>query len=320
MSDLISIIVPVYNSENYLKKCVESILNQTYDNLEVILVDDGSEDASYKICCELAKKDKRVIVKQKKNGGVSSARNLGILSSKGNILLFVDADDTVDVNYVKKLSEPLIKKDYDVAICSFYNVFSQKIKKGIIIDEIFLKENIQDDFEKIFPLLFSVCNIAYKKNIITENALQFDENMRQGEDVFFNFTYFKFVKRVFLVKEYLYNYYHRENNSLNQKAYYKDFQYYLIRLTLLKSLLLKQKIKNTDKILNYYALAGIYKFALLDNGANDYLSFKKRCSAIKSKLHRWVILNQIKKDIFLFCFWYCEIVIYFFLLYKKHLK
>ena len=103
MEDLISVIVPVYNVEKYLNKCIDSIINQTYKNLEIILVDDGSQDSSGKICDEYTKKDNRIKVIHKENGGVSSARNIGLNNATGEWIAFIDADDWVDEEYLQTL-------------------------------------------------------------------------------------------------------------------------------------------------------------------------------------------------------------------------
>ena len=100
---LISIIIPVYNAEKYLKKCLDSVINQTYKNLEIILVDDGSTDKSPEICDKYAEKDSRIIVLHKENGGVSSSRNAGLDIFKGEYLSFVDSDDYVEPDYIEYL-------------------------------------------------------------------------------------------------------------------------------------------------------------------------------------------------------------------------
>lgn len=118
-NDLISVIVPVYKVEEYLPKCIESILNQTYKNIELILVDDGSPDNSPKICDEYASKDKRVKVIHKKNAGVSAARNDGINAASGKFITFVDSDDWIESEMYEKLYEKQQEKDYDVVMCGF---------------------------------------------------------------------------------------------------------------------------------------------------------------------------------------------------------
>lgn len=117
MNDLISVIIPVYNVEKYLEKCVNSILNQTYKNIEIILVDDGSLDRSGEICDKLREEDKRISVIHKKKGGLSDARNTGIRKSHGAYLYFIDSDDFVDTQILEKLYSGIIKSKSDMALC-----------------------------------------------------------------------------------------------------------------------------------------------------------------------------------------------------------
>ena len=124
---LISIIVPVYNVEKYLRPCLDSILSQTYMNWEAILVDDGSKDNSGKICDEYAQKDSRFIVVHKENAGVAQARITGFENSKGELITFVDADDYVANDYIEKLSAPIINYNVDMTACNFYDVYGDRM-------------------------------------------------------------------------------------------------------------------------------------------------------------------------------------------------
>ena len=119
---LVSVIVPIYNVEKYLRKCVDSILNQTYKNLEIILVDDGSPDNCGNICDEYALSDSRIRIIHKKNGGLSDARNAGLDIARGNYILFVDSDDYIDETMVEKLYEALEKEKAEMSLCSFVYV------------------------------------------------------------------------------------------------------------------------------------------------------------------------------------------------------
>ena len=123
MNEKISIIVPVYNVEKYLKKCIDSIVNQTYKNLEIILVDDGATDRSGEICDELAKLDNRIKVYHKKNGGLSDARNYGVERATGSYVGFVDSDDYIDAEMYEKLYEAITKEAADVAECNLKIVY-----------------------------------------------------------------------------------------------------------------------------------------------------------------------------------------------------
>ena len=126
-NNLISIIVPIYNVEKYLKKCIDSIINQTYKNLEIILVDDGSPDNCGKICDEYAKKDNRIKVIHKENGGVSSARNVGVENATGEYIGFVDSDDYIEKDMYEVLINNLKKENADISIISNYEVYKNKI-------------------------------------------------------------------------------------------------------------------------------------------------------------------------------------------------
>ena len=120
--ELISVIVPVYNVEKYLEKCIDSIINQTYQNLEIILVDDGSTDGSGKICDEYSRKDNRIKVIHKENGGLSDARNIGIKNANGGLIGFIDSDDYITENMFEVLQKDLRKYNADISSCDIQNV------------------------------------------------------------------------------------------------------------------------------------------------------------------------------------------------------
>ena len=126
MKELITVVVPVYKVEEYIYKCVDSIINQTYKNLEIILVDDGSPDNCPKICDDYSKKDKRIKVIHKKNGGVSSARNEGLKITKGNYIVFVDSDDWIESNFIKEMLTNLINSKVDYIVCGYNRVYDGK--------------------------------------------------------------------------------------------------------------------------------------------------------------------------------------------------
>lgn len=119
MNELISVIVPVYNVEKYSERCIESIINQTYKNLEIILVDDGSPDTCPMICDEYAKKDDRIVVIHKENGGLSDARNAGIEIAKGEYFAFIDSDDYISEEFLSKLYMSLKSNSAFMSICNF---------------------------------------------------------------------------------------------------------------------------------------------------------------------------------------------------------
>ncbi len=125
MQELISVVLPVYNVEKFLERCVESVVNQTFTNLEIILVDDGSTDSSGHLCDELATTDSRILVIHKENGGLSDARNAGINVAKGKYITFIDSDDTVDLDMIEYLYYLIKKGPYKMALCTHNIVFNE---------------------------------------------------------------------------------------------------------------------------------------------------------------------------------------------------
>ena len=221
----VSIIVPVYNVENYLERCVNSIINQTYKNLEIILINDGSSDNSPKICDKFAEQDKRVKVVHKENGGVSSARNKGLDIATGDYVEFVDSDDYIEPNCVETLVNKI--QDNDLVICG-YNLKNNKNTMMAFEEESVLDFRInQKQFFKAFKqfMINSPCNKLYKKELITT---EFDVNYSLGEDTLFNLQYLKKCSNVALIKEVLYNYnYLNENSLVHTKVNtLKDFKNY----------------------------------------------------------------------------------------------
>ena len=130
---MISVVVPVYNVEKYINDCIDSIINQTYRELEIILVDDGSNDSSGAICDEYAMKDDRIRVIHKKNGGLAEARNKGIDSANGSYLAFIDSDDHINVHMMDILLNNLIKTDSDISVCRFHKYNEGLYRKDMLL-------------------------------------------------------------------------------------------------------------------------------------------------------------------------------------------
>jgi glycosyltransferase involved in cell wall biosynthesis len=143
MGELISIIIPVYKVEDYIRRCVDSILKQTYGNLEIILVDDGSPDRCGQICDEYAAKDSRIVSIHKKNGGLSDARNAGMDICKGEYITFLDSDDWVDKNYIEKLYRLLKDTDSDISVCNFIRTSKEDVEADASKEEIHTYSNLE---------------------------------------------------------------------------------------------------------------------------------------------------------------------------------
>lgn len=158
---MITVIVPVYNVEKYLSKCIESIINQTYSDLEIILIDDGSTDRSGEICDEYQKKDNRIKVIHKKNGGLSDARNWGLNIATGKYIAFLDSDDWIDKDLYKQLYNLINKYNSDIAICNFKNAYSEDIEL-IYSDKEEVYSNVQA-LEKIYSEQYLQMIVAWNK-------------------------------------------------------------------------------------------------------------------------------------------------------------
>lgn len=213
MDDLISVIVPVYNVDIYLEKSLLSLLNQTYKNLQIILIDDGSTDDSARICDHYKRIDKRIEVFHLKNQGVSNARNLGLDYAKGKYIYFFDSDDTLEPEALRVLYDELQNNDIDLVECSYFKVYSNQ-KKAVIHPEIKIKskEAIRD------LLLWRGCltSFCWDKLYIKDKigTLRFDTSLKIGEDDLFVFEYLLKCDNVIVIERPLYNYLIRENSAI----------------------------------------------------------------------------------------------------------
>lgn len=219
---MISVIVPVYNVENYLDNCVESIVNQTYKDLEIILVDDGSPDNCPAMCDEWAKKDSRIRVIHKENGGSSSARNAGLEAANGDYIAFVDSDDSIDVDMYQTMME-LFSDEVDVVICGHQKINSsdspEKCDIGNNTKTILMREELAD--EVFGKLNNSSCNKLYKKSALT--YLEFPTDIQHGEDLIFNVKNLLNWSGGIICSCEFYHYYTREDSitrsSFNDKKF-----------------------------------------------------------------------------------------------------
>ena len=209
----VSVIVPVYNVEKYLRKCVESIKNQTYQNLEIILVDDGSTDCSGKICDDLSQTDDRIVVIHKENGGLSDARNVGMDASSGDYIGFVDSDDYVDEDFYEILVANLEKYDADISCCRYSNVWEDGTREPIGNDgKIHIYEGLEALKEYIYGKTMDpfVWNKLYKAELFRnskypDNRFRFTKGIL-SEDNPFCIELFKHTHKVVLVGVAKYNY------------------------------------------------------------------------------------------------------------------
>ena len=196
---LISVIVPIYNVEKYLRKCLDSIIYQTYRNLEIILVNDGSTDNSGSICEEYAQADDRIKVIHKTNGGQCSARNMGLDVCTGDYITFVDSDDWIDKDYYEKMILQVGKGQLDCCVSDrkvFNEEYVEIYNTNFAKDSIYTVDNVQNYFlAKFFKYTPSVCNKLYKRECI--NNIRFKDIRKYGsEDFIFNFEVLFNLKQI----------------------------------------------------------------------------------------------------------------------------
>ena len=246
MTEKITVIVPVYNVENYLNKCLDSLINQTYKNLEIIVINDGSTDNSSKICQEYAQKDNRIIYIEKENGGQSEARNMGLDRMTGSYVTFVDSDDWVELDYVEVLYNKLIEYQADIAVGNYYSYNEQE---GIFYFHIFgnsYYEKVYDNvsiFENFYEsehmknfALICVGGKLYKSDLFRE--LRFEVG-KLGEDGYLNQKIYLLAEKTIYLNAGLYAYRQREGSS--SRSWTEKWMHALVdamseRITLLASL------------------------------------------------------------------------------------
>lgn len=217
---MISVIVPVYKVEKYLEKCVNSIRSQSYSDLEIILVDDGSPDNCGKICDEMALNDQRIRVIHQKNQGLAAARNAGLAIAQGKYVAFVDSDDTIENGTYLLLYNMIEHYDTDIAICE-----CRKVKESEVLEQVEYSkyENRVLDNNKLWELVFgqlnnSSCNKLYKRSLIGD--LQFPKKVVHGEDLLFNIEYLAKCNIGVYNEAPVYNYLSR-NNSIT-RSYFNE--------------------------------------------------------------------------------------------------
>lgn len=262
--DKISVIVPVYNVEKYLKRCIDSILNQTYKNLEIILIDDGSTDNSLEICEIYKKKDERIILIHKKNSGLGLTRNVGMENSTGKYIMFVDSDDYLDTNMIENLYNDLIKNKADTCIGGFKRVFDKstdvyenkyagRIFEGHDTTNIVLAKMLGKNSQIDDHIEMSAWKTLFSKNIIEENNIKFpSEREFISEDIIFNTEYFPNAQRVYMSSNIGYNYCDNSNSLTTkynpnrfvlQKKLFEELKLRTIKLGIYDEV--KQRMYNT---------------------------------------------------------------------------
>lgn len=284
---MISIIVPIYNAERVLSRCIDSIQRQTYKDIEIILINDGSNDNSLKICNEYAHNDQRIMVIDIPNEGVSNARNTGLGIAQGDYIGFVDSDDYIEPQMFDRMIKKIKSEFADVIFCDYFS-HKNNGKKVISMSEFAMdREKIVEELIPKFlsPISLSgnqhnmhggaVWRCLFKKTIITESNIQFNTELKIAEDLVFLLEYLSKTQKVSFINEPLYNYITVDLGSTTQK-FIKEFEYQIDRY-----------YYELDRIFEKFNYNNIIDFAKLQSFQSLISNYCKKDSGYK--------LNQIIK-------------------------
>lgn len=262
MNPMVSVIVPVYRVEKYLDRCVLSLLSQSYDNLEVILVDDGSPDQCPKMCDDFALKDPRIKVIHKPNGGVSSARNAGLENANGEYICFVDSDDYVPTEGIQLLVSAMQDTgcQYLAGMCGIDH--KKHVKKSITQNQIIDVKSDPTELLKyiIQPGSYSPYAKIYQSSIIKTHSLRYNEELKCAEDTLFIRQYLSYCNYIGLIAQVVYIYNTGNENSLSKRRYEDFCKYYAEKMKALEMIVAQLPITEQQQkaFLSSRAVHGLY--------------------------------------------------------------
>lgn len=292
---MVSVVIPVYQSKNHITCCVESILNQTYKNMEIIFVDDGSDDGSGELCDEYSHKYSNIFCIHQKNKGVSPARNVGIDSARGEYILFVDSDDYIESDYFENAVSRLDNEHVDLYLCGYQNVRNNgKVKEKkyypLINDAVLQHTELNTVVMKLYnsSTLHAIGTKVYRKSIIKKYRIRFRENWMYYEDIYFCLNYLLHCNKIFVQKRVMYYYQRDICNSLSKQS--RNYKYTNIynTYTLLYRLIGYNRIGNRDKILFYQSYLEQIRLCL-----NSKVQMERRYTVNIHKLYK-----MLSEDIF----------------------
>lgn len=293
--DKISIIVPVYNVEKYISKCCNSVLCQNYKNFELILINDGSTDNSAKICDDIALKDKRVIVRNTHNQGVSAARNLGLEIAQGSYIMFIDADDWMEDDALDRIIQER-KNDVDLMVFGSYREYGTTSKKTQVVPFYGATKSILKMMGEIpdpDSVLCSVWNKVYKSEIVKTRGIKFDNDVCFGEDLLFNLKYLAYSNTVQCAPIYTYHY-NCTNMESAMHRFFPGYKDYIERISTRLSKLLQQCGIDDERSLIFWSnfICDRYSYAM-ESCLEQSLPMWEKCLFLRA------LLNDIEPDLFM---------------------
>lgn len=292
MNDLISVIIPVFNTEKSIERCFSSIKNQEYQNLEIIVIDDGSADRSLELCRIQVEEDKRFKVIHMDNHGVSFARNYGISIAKGKWIMFMDSDDFLLPGALKTIEKDISENFADIYCWnSYYSKNEKLMEMGEFIpaEHLYVRNEIQklmyglyckNQYEYYGDFFRAVWGKIYRTELIKENALKFPENIKIGEDALFLLDCLSNANRVYVKNNFIYGY-ECSNESVTGR-YKKDFQKYQI----VEYNAMKMRFKKYELDVNKVAIEFWHK------GEKDYIKNELKLSrnilTVSDRTYKWM--------------------------------
>ena len=284
---LISVIIPMYNAAATIERCIQSVAEQSYKDLEIIIIDDGSTDNSAQIVKEFSKADERVHYYKKPNGGVSSARNMGIRQSSGEYLCFVDSDDAVQKEYVTALLEEMMRASADITLCGFRDIRPDRQTDHLLSEEQLskLQGTLPSDLFLLREFINSPCMKLYAADIIREHGLLFREDMVTAEDQYFNYQYYGYCHTVAFVNQPNYLYY-TADSTLSVRRTEKCFENELEKLAFAKSFMERYEVENGMQIVGRDVCYAVRRYIFLSKGRNSLRACCERLKRIREIHHQ----------------------------------
>ena len=277
---LVSVIVPIYNVENYVSKCIQSICEQTYSNIEIVLVDDGSTDNSGAICDDYKKKDMRIKVIHKKNAGVSAARNTGINKSTGDYICFVDGDDYVMNDYVEYLLQLAQKKKAEIALTTEWFT-SFDLKQNRNQEETVYSGERATEAILSYEIPIGVNNKIFSKEFLSR-GVRFEEDLCIGEGFNFNTAAFQRVSSVAIGRRKIYFYRKDNTNSVTTKFNAQKWENGLYALQLIKKnfIIHSKKLDRAWEFAWWRTNTDVYDLLVLANAKENYPEMYRNCRKV----------------------------------------
>lgn len=311
----VSIVIPVYNAEKYLNRCIESVINQTFSEIEVIALNNGSTDNSLNILKEYAKRDKRIRIIDNDNIGVSEARNIGVMESKGKYIVFVDSDDWIDINMIEVLHKAISKNECDLAMCTYVREFNNHSKEKVFnLPEVnlYVDDEVKSQLLRklVGPLgkelanpeyldaLGTVWAKMYKTSILKEKNLSFVDlsEIGSGEDTLFNIHVLNEVNKVILLNRPMYHYWRENSNSITSKYIPNFIEKRRNYFKYMNDFIVNNDLGDEYKLaLNNRVCTSVLGMGLLECSKSNKISFIKKIRNIRSILNEDYIDEAYKR-------------------------